>query len=105
VIDSKSKERRNQQRIRFEAPATVTTGPHSIAASTKDISDRGLFFFTDARFELGSEIDLVIMLSEEVGLPLSGMVCCHGRIVRSDSGRGQYGFAVEIDRFAPVPQV
>lgn len=105
MTDSKSKERRNRERIRFEAPATVRAGQHSIAASTKDISERGMFFFTDARFELGSEIDMVIMLSEEVGLPLSGMVCCHGRIVRSDSGSGQYGVAVEIDRFAPVPQV
>ncbi len=105
MTDSKLKERRNQQRIRFASPATVTAGQHSIAASTKDISDRGLFFFTDARFEQGSEIDMVIMLSEEVGLPLSGMVCCHGRIVRSESGGGQYGFAVEIDRFVPVPQV
>ena len=105
MTDSKSKERRHQRRIRFESPATVTTGQHSIAASTKDISDRGLFFFTDARIDLGSEIDMVIMLPEEVGLPLSGMVCCHGRIVRSDSASGQYGVAVEIDRFAPVPQV
>jgi Tfp pilus assembly protein PilZ len=105
VTDSKLKERRNQQRIRFASPATVTAGQHSIAASTKDISDRGLFFFTDARFELGSEIDIVITLPEEVGLPLSGMVCCHGRVVRSDSGGGQYGVAVQIDRFAPVPQV
>ena len=105
MTDSKSKERRNQRRIRFESPATVTAGQHSIAASTKDISDRGLFFFTDARLDLGSEIDMVIMLPEEVGLPLSGMVCCHGRIVRSDSASGQYGVAVEIDRFAPVPQV
>ena len=107
MIDSKVrvKERRNRQRIRFEAPATVTTGAHSIAASTKDISERGLFFFSDARFELGSEIDMVLVLPEEVGLSLSGMVCCHGRIVRSDSGSGQYGVAVEIDRLAPVPQV
>jgi len=97
-----NKERRGQQRIRFEAPATVTAGQHSIAASTKDITDRGLFFFTDARLELGSEIDIVIMLPEEVGMPLSGMVCCHGRVVRSDSGGGQYGFAVQIDRLAPV---
>jgi hypothetical protein len=104
VTDSKFEERRNQQRIHFEAPATVTSGRHCIAASTKNISYRGLFFFTDARFELGSEIDAVIVLPEEVGLPLSGMVCCHGRIARSDPDSGQYGVAVEIDRLASVPQ-
>jgi hypothetical protein len=105
VTGSKSKERRSQQRIRFQAPATVMTGQHSIAASTKDISERGLFFFTDARVEPGSEIDIVITLPADVGLPLSGMVCCHGRVVRSDSGGGQYGVAVQIDRLASGPQV
>jgi hypothetical protein len=100
-----SNERRSQQRIRFEAPATVTAGQHSIAASTKDVSERGLFFFTDARFELGSEIDMIVMLPDETGLPISGMVCCHGHVVRLDSDGGQYGVAVEIDRFAPVSQV
>jgi hypothetical protein len=99
------KERRSHERVRYESPATVTAGQHSIAASTKDITDRGLFFFTDARVEPGSEIDIVLMLPEEVKLPLSGMVCCRGRVVRSDSGRGQYGVAVEIDRFETVPQI
>ena len=106
LTDARFKERRRQQRIRFEAPATVTAGRHSIAASTKNISDQGLFFFTDARVVLGSEIDIVITLPEEVGLPLSGMVCCHGRVVRSDSGGGQqYGIAVKIDCLMPMPQV
>lgn len=99
------KDRRDQQRIPFKAPATVTAEQHSLAASTQDISQRGLFFFTDAHIEPGSEIDLVVMLPEDIGLPVSGMVCCHGRVVRSDSGGGQYGVAIEIDRFAPVPQV
>ena len=105
MAESKAKERRDHQRIRFQAPATVTGGQHSIAASTKDITDRGLFLFTDARFEIGSEIDVLITLPEEVGLMVSGMVCCHGRVVRSNSGSGQYGVAVQIDRLMPVPQI
>jgi PilZ domain-containing protein len=106
MTDFKLKERRGQQRIRFEAPATVTAGQHSIAASTKDISDRGLFFFTDAPFELGREFDIVLMLPEELPLPISGMVCCHGRVVRIDPcGGQQYGIAVEVDRVMPMPQV
>jgi hypothetical protein len=105
VTDSQFKERRRRQRVRFEAPATVAADQHSIAASTKDISERGLFFFADARFEPGSEIDIVVMLPEQMGFPLSGMVCCHGRVVRSNSSGGQSGVAVEIDRLSPVPQV
>ena len=105
MAESKARERRVHQRIRYRAPATITGGQHSIAASTKDITDRGLFFFTDARFEIGSEIDILITLPDEVGMPVSGMVCCHGRVVRSDSDSGQYGVAVEIDRLMPVPQI
>ncbi|MBZ5631007.1 MAG: PilZ domain-containing protein [Acidobacteriia bacterium] len=104
MTDFKFKERRGQHRTRFEAPATVTAGKHKIAASTKDISERGLFFFTDARCKVGSEIDIVVRLPEGVGLPLSGMVCCHGRVVRSDSAGGQFGVAMQIDRLAAVPQ-
>ncbi len=100
MTEFKLKERRNQQRVRYESVATVTAGQHNIAASTKDISDRGLFFFTDARFELGSEIELMVMLPQEVGLPADGMVCCHGRVVRLEGGDGQYGVAVEITRLA-----
>lgn len=103
--ESKFMERRSKERIRFKAPATVAAGQHSIAASTKDITDRGLFFFTDARFERGSETDVVLMLPEEVGLPVSGIVRCHGRVVRSEAGTGQYGVAVQIDGLAPVQQV
>ena len=100
-----NKERRSKQRVPFEAPATVTAGQHKIAASTKDVGDQGLFFFSDARFELGSEIDLIVMLPEELRLPVSGIMCCHGRVVRSDSSGGQCGVAVQIDRFMPMQQV
>ena len=105
MTDSKLAERRRQQRVRFESPATVNVGQHNIAASTKDVSERGLFFFTDARFELGSQIDLIVMMPEELRLPFSGMVCCHGRVVRSGSAGGQYGIAVQIDRFEQATQV
>jgi Tfp pilus assembly protein PilZ len=99
------KERRGRQRIRFEAPATVTADQHTLAASTRDISIRGLFLFTDMRFKVGSEIDIMIALPEKFAFPVSGMVCCRGRDVRVDSNSGQYGIAVKLDRVEVVPQV
>jgi hypothetical protein len=105
VAEPTGKERRSQQRIRFEAPATVSADQHTLAASTKDISIRGLFLFTDMRLKEGSEIDIIITLPEKLGLPVSGMVCCHGRVVRVDSNGGQHGIAVELDRLEVVPQV
>jgi PilZ domain-containing protein len=105
VADPTFKERRGQQRIRFEALATVSAGQHTLAASTKDISIRGIFLLTDVRFEEGSEIDIMLALPEELGLSVSGMVRCRGRVVRVDSTGGQYGLAVKLDRLEVVAQV
>jgi hypothetical protein len=102
VADS-FKERRRHKRIPFEAPATITADHHTIPASTKNISERGLFFLTDAQFEVRSAINVAFTLPERWDCRL--LVCCHGRVVRSDFAGGQYGLAVEIDRLAPVPQV
>jgi len=105
VAVSKPQEKRGEQRVRLEVTASVTAGHHTIAASTKDVSSRGLFFFTDARLELGREVDVITVLPEDVGLPLSGLVCCHGCVVRSRPTGGQYGVAVHFDRFTPVRQI
>jgi hypothetical protein len=93
LADNKFGERRGEQRISFQSPATFRTDKHTVAASTKDISSRGLFFFTDVKLTEGSEIDIV---------PLSGMVCCHGRVVRVEVSGGQYGIAIIIDRINPA---
>lgn len=90
----------------FKAPATVNAGQHSFAASIKDISAHGLFFFTDVPLKEGSEVEIVLVLPEELRLPLSGMVCGRGRAVRLEQRGGhQYGIAVKIDRLTPVQQV
>ncbi len=103
MSDNANSERRRHLRIRYEAPATVAAADHKLAASVKDISERGLFCFTDANIEIGSAVDIIVMLPKEAGLPVSGMVCCSGHIVRSTISSGQFGIAVEIDKMAPVP--
>jgi Tfp pilus assembly protein PilZ len=103
--DSQVHERRSQQRIRISTPATVTDGQHTIAASVKEISSGGFFCVTDARFELGCDIAIVLVLPEGVGLPLTGMVCCHGRVVRVNFGWGQYGIAAQIERIRDASNV
>ena len=103
MSESAHSERRRHTRIRYEAPATVAAADHKLAASVKDISERGLFCFTDANIEIGSAVDVIIMLPKEAGLPVSGMVCCTGHVVRSTVSSGQFGLAVEIDNISPAP--
>ncbi len=95
--------RRRYKRIRKAIPATVVVGKHSIAATTNDISIGGIFLFTDARFREGSELEVVLMLPREVGIPEDRMVCCRGTIVRVEEHDGQFGVAAKIDDIADMP--
>ncbi len=100
--DDTRDERRQQPRVPLDARATIALAEERIAASTKDISERGLFFFTDAHIEVGSNIDILLMVPEEAGLPINGMVCCHGRVVRVAPSGGRYGMGMEIDGVEPA---
>jgi PilZ domain len=96
--------RRKYKRHKTTTPATIRSGGHTLAATTRDVSLGGLFIFTDAALREGSDIDVVLMLPKELGLPASQMVCCHGKIVRSEIVDGQHGVAATIDRFESLPQ-
>ena len=96
--------KRKYKRHKTSTPATIRSGGHTLAATTRDVSLGGLFIFTDAALREGSEIEIVLMLPKELGLPDSEMVCCHGKIVRSETIDGQHGIAATIDRFQSVPQ-
>ena len=97
--------RRRHERISVKAPATVSADGHTLAASIKDISIGGLFLFTDAPFQAGKDIEIILMLPKEFGLPSSEMVCCHGKVVRVETSGGRCGIAATIERIADLPQV
>jgi len=96
--------KRKYKRHKTTTPATIRADGHTLAATTRDVSLGGLFIFTDAALREGSEIEIVLMLPKELGLPDSEMVCCHGKIVRSETIDGQHGIAATIDRFQSLPQ-
>ncbi len=96
--------RRSHKRHPTAIPAVLKQGGHAIAATTRDISLGGLFLFTDAAFRVGTDIEVVLLLPKEIGLPESGMVCCHGKIVRTEPSSGHFGVAAKIERFQVLPQ-
>jgi len=96
--------KRQYKRHKTSVPATIRTGGHTLAATTRDVSLGGLFIFTDAKLRRGADIEVVLMLPQELGLPASEMVCCHGKIVRSETIDGQHGIAASIERFQALPQ-
>jgi hypothetical protein len=95
---------RRHERIHATSPATVYIGRRGIAATVKNISIGGVFLSTDAPFEVGIQIDIVLMLPRELGLPFSRLVCCHGSIVRVEpSSSGAFGIAAEVENIADLP--
>jgi hypothetical protein len=96
--------RRRHQRLSVSLPATIKVDGHTVAASTTNVSAGGLFVYTDTPFREGSDIEIVLVLPAELGLPSSQMVCCHGKIVRSEISAGRCGLAASIERFQPFPQ-
>ena len=96
--------KRKYKRHKTTTPATIRSGGHTLAATTRDVSLGGLFIFTDAALREGADIEVVLMLPKELGLPDSQMVVCHGKIVRSEVVDGQHGIAATIERFQAVPQ-
>ncbi len=100
-------ERREARRFTMSLPVRVLPGEakgHELNASTRDVSYRGLYFLAEANFEIGSEIEFVITLPQQV--MQSGNVCirCQGSVVRVEpSENGRVGIAAKIERYEFLP--
>ena len=100
-------EHRGKRRIKTKVRATVKANSRSVLGETRDISSGGMFLYADGTFEVGSEIQIVLMLPRELGLCTGRMVCCHATVLRIEStaADGRQGIAAVIDRFALLNQV
>jgi hypothetical protein len=74
-------------------------GTREIPALTRDLSNRGVYFylaFSD-RPQVGQDLDFVIELPPEVTLSNACRIRCHGRAVRTeDTSPHETGVAAEI---------
>ena len=83
--------------------ARDTSGPE-LKAQTRDVSYRGLYFLTEARFEDGSEIDFILTLPQQMITAGDVNIRCHGRVVRIETDEnGKTGIAAKIEKYEFVP--
>lgn len=100
-------ERREARRFTMSLPMRVfrrEADSHELAARTRDVSYRGLYFLSEAPFQVGAEIEFVLTLPQQQ--PRSGDVDirCKGQIVRVEpSSNGTTGIAARIERYEFVP--
>ncbi len=73
-------------------------------AHTRDVSYRGLYFLADAKFEIGSEIEFVITLPQQVTQSGDVNIRCLGEVVRIEpTENGTVGIAAKIARYEFMP--
>jgi hypothetical protein len=100
-------ERREARRFNMNLPLRVfprEAKGHELNAHTRDLSYQGLYFLAEEDFEVGSEIDFVITLPQQVTQSGDVHIRCQGRIVRVEpSENGRVGIAAKISRYEFVP--
>jgi hypothetical protein len=100
-------ERREARRFTMSLPMRVLpreAKDREVDASTRDVSYRGLYFLADANFKIGSEIEFVIILPQQVTQSGDVNIRCLGEVVRIEpTENGKVGIAAKIARYEFMP--
>jgi hypothetical protein len=85
----KRPEHRRKARVAADLPVELDRTPGVM----RDVSATGIFFETDAEYEVGNPIDVKLSLDTPWGRV---SVVCDGKIVRVESHEGRVGVAVQF---------
>jgi len=100
-------ERREARRFTMRLPIRVLrrgAKGRELDAQTPDVSYRGLYFLAEANFEIGSEIEFVITLPQQVTQSSDVNIRCLGEVVRVEpSENGRAGIAAKIALYEFIP--
>src|SRR5258708_38711328 len=95
-------ERREARRFTMNLPMRVLpreSKGHELDAQTRDLSYRGLYFLTDANFEIGNEIEFVITLPQQVTQSGNVNIRCLGEVARIEpTENGKAGIPAKSPR-------
>jgi hypothetical protein len=92
-------DRRQGKRFEISAPLTVMLGKREISGFTRDLSNRGVYFYIDLAESaaIGGNFDFLVELPPEITLSPSCSIRCQGRVLRTDNESSQLtGIAAEI---------
>ncbi len=79
-------ERRGSQRFRISAPLTVIAGDHEISAYTRDLSNRGVYFYLSLADSalIDRDFEFLIEMPSEITLSSSCRIRCKGKLIRKE---------------------
>jgi len=96
-------DRRVRPRFEIRAPLTIILEGREIAAFTRDISNRGVFFYLSPvdTPRIGQILEFVIELPAEVTLSDSCRIRCQGKVIRTkETSWEEVGVATEVLRYS-----
>ena len=90
---------REGHRFGINAALTVMMGQREIPGFTRDLSNRGVYFYLDLTDNalIGGNFEFLVELPPEITLSTCCSVRCEGRVLRTERTSGQLtGIAAEI---------
>jgi len=101
-------DRRSSPRIPVRTPVTIKTknGGTKHTGFTRDLSQNGVFFYSDSEIAEGTQLEMVLILPAELTAAEKKWVCCQASVVRVQAGDGKsVGLAASIDRMDVLPEI
>jgi hypothetical protein len=93
-----TREQRSMQRFSLHLPVSV--GGQRITAETRDVSSRGICFYSEAHLQPGSDVEFTLTLPSEITMTEEISVHCSGKVVRVDEGPdGKMAIAAQIEHY------
>ncbi len=95
---------RKSQRVCIQRLVTVRynrDGNFEFTGISRDLSDSGVFLYTESVIEVGAQVELTLTLPFESAQPISTQV--RGRVVRVEKTPAT-GIAVEFDKVTVIPE-
>ncbi|MGB6974743.1 MAG: PilZ domain-containing protein [Terracidiphilus sp.] len=92
-------ERRVSQRFKVSAPLSLQIGEHTAPGYTRDLSNRGVYFYLTSTDGVGldGQFEFVIDLPPEITLSSRCQIRCVGRALRKETTQTDLtGIAAEI---------
>jgi pyridoxine/pyridoxamine 5'-phosphate oxidase len=97
-------DKRMARRFALQLPVAVKDRDSERMASTRDISSRGICFYTETRLETGAELEFTLTLPPEITMTEAIQVHCKGKVVRVEAmPDGKMVIAAQINQYQFMP--
>lgn len=100
--------RRTESRVNLRVPLKIRplTNPPEVEQNVESVnlSQRGLFFSTETPLKVGTRIEVLMKMPQEISGNPPTEVYCVGRVVHVHTDRrlGRTGIGIRLERYEPV---